>query len=451
MSKSPSPASAKRKERSFETAKRASAIKKPKRKTPGAIVASEPYYNTVPCQEPLRSKGNAPCKHMAYFALPSGKYVCGQHSLQMKDVRKKLVKDPNARSQRIANLEAHEKSVEDRASKNAESGVRGSVECFHMTMMGSVPLKKGVRNVFPNNKHGGRKDGFGCPSLSPMRLGPVDHRQPGLPQAKNVENYHQFNKVWPCEVDEDGDLSPEFAERRSQGYKDPEPHRHKFDAATMKRMREEVGGQNGNQPLYSVHLDKEGNERRFTYVQSRYFYCCAYEKLAKETNSFEALLVMLENGYDLMICGYDAYPVTKDLYAHYCDPTKPFGHEMVLYSLLTLGEHGSGGAYPWHVYRKNHPKVYENIARVKIPGFDSSDNSDESSSEGDAGRSEEEETMRRYVLEKWKNCGKLRKKIDCREAEYFYYRTFDPPSPVSRDVFRDFVNDVSCWCGKCKD
>ena len=331
----------------------------------------EPYYNSIPCQMSLKSKKGTPCKHMAYFALPSGKYVCGQHSANEKTVRRKLVKDPEAASRRVFELKSHAESVERRKKKNAAAGRRGTLTCFRMTMMGSVPLKKGAMNVFPNNKHENRKDGYGCCELSPMRLGPVKHRQPGLPEAENIENYHQFNKVWPCETDEEGNPTKEFRKRRKSGYEDPEPRRHKFDAATTKKLREEANGENKKpQPSYCLHLDLDGEEMRFTYVQSRYFYCRAYEALAKRTRSFEILKKALDDGYDLCICGYDAYQVTNDLRHHYRDPKKPFGHELVLYTLLTVEE---GEVYPWRRYRFDRPEVYENVASMLVAEDDDYD------------------------------------------------------------------------------
>jgi hypothetical protein len=90
-------------------------------------------------------------------------------------------------------------------------------------------------------------------------------------------------------------------------------------------------------------------------VQSRYFYCCAYEVLAKQSKDFTTLVKLLDEGHNITICGYDAYPVTKNIYEHYCDPTKPFGHEMVLYALLTRDP------CPWHLYKELHPEIYENM------------------------------------------------------------------------------------------
>lgn len=355
-----------------------------------ATVTGRPFYNTVACQETLKSKKGQPCPHMAYFVIPGiEKYVCGQHSMHLDKVRVKLAKDPQARPRRLAELEKHRLSIEEYAEKNASPGLGPNLKCFQMKMMGEVPLEEGYMNVFPNNKHQHREDGYGCSSLSPMQLGPVLHRQPGLPPSLNIENYHQFNKVWPCEVDDDGNPKDEYYVMRRKGYEDPEPHRHKFDAKTMKRMREELKtasvpgslgtSENRNQPCYSIHLTLDGEERRFTYVQSRYFYCCAYEALAKKTQAFKRLLYYFKWNYSLTICGYDAYPVTKKLYEHYCDPSKPFGHELVLYTLLAYDGGDDGDRdddsdpdshyhfqYPWHRYRKEHPEVYDGIASVLI-------------------------------------------------------------------------------------
>lgn len=127
----------------------------------------------------------------------------------------------------------------------------------------------------------------------------------------------------------------------------------------MKKLRAEINGENRNQPSYAVHKTIDGVvERRFTYVQSRYFYCHFYEQLAKETVDFKKLQHYLDEGINLRIVGYDGYNVTKDLYTHYTDPTKAFGHELVLYSLLVIANPSD---YPWNVYKANHAELYDNM------------------------------------------------------------------------------------------
>jgi hypothetical protein len=231
-----------------------------------------------------------------------------------------------------------------------------------MQMMKPVVPVDGFLNVFPNNKHQDRADGHGCAALSPMQLGPVQHRQPGLPEALNIENYHQFNKVWPSEVDPEGSPTEEWTKRRLEGYNDPVPHRHKFDDKQLAQERKKVkGAANKNAPLYSVHLTLQGEPRRFTYVQSRYFYCRAYASLARQSPQFAELQRMLAQGTNLMLCGYDAYTLTLPLYVHYHDANKPFGHELVLYALLVTQE---GEELPWDRYRRENEAVYADIAHV---------------------------------------------------------------------------------------
>ncbi len=48
--------------------------------------------------------------------------------------------------------------------------------------------------------------------------------------------------------------------------------------------------------------------------------------------------------YNSQICGYDGYHVNKSIEEHYRDVSCPFGHELVLYSLLTTDK------YPWTKY-----------------------------------------------------------------------------------------------------
>lgn len=120
-----------------------------------------------------------------------------------------------------------------------------------------------------------------------------------------------------------------------------------------------MGGENRNQPLYSVRLTLTGEERRFSYVDSRYFYCKAYEALAPKSPQFDALVTLKENGTNLIICGYDACAITKPIYEHYCDAKHPFGHELVLYSLLTIEDEKD---YPWNQYREEHADLYKDIA-----------------------------------------------------------------------------------------
>lgn len=283
------------------------------------------YYGEQKCEAIVKSTGNK-CVNGAYYKV-NDQYLCGTHS--KKGIKEMLPRNPD---KNLINLKEHEKTI---------LPLDGKIKCYKIKMMTPIPLINGYRNVFPNNKQQHRKDGFGCCELSPMRLGPITHLQPGLPIALNLENFHQFNKVFEHE-ELDGNPSDEFRKTQLLGYNDRIPHRHKFKGKNI--------------PLYSVFKTQNG-EKKFTYIQSRYFYCCFYEKLATQQNDFKTLQQFHADGINLIICGYDAYDVTEDLYKHYCDEKRPFGHELVLYTLLTVDPI----LYPWHLYRKNNLDVYEGV------------------------------------------------------------------------------------------
>ena len=156
--------------------------------------------------------------------------------------------------------------------------------------------------------------------------------------------------------------SKKFYDTQFDFYNDPIPHRHKFNKQIRSKTNELKSHNNINAPMYSVHKTLNDEEKRFTYVDSRFFYCCAYEILAKKKEDFKTLKTKLDQGYNLIICGYDAFSITKSIYDHYCDVDESFGHERVLYSLLIIDEKKD---YPWWIYKKNNPKSYsDDIAHM---------------------------------------------------------------------------------------
>ena len=233
-------------------------------------------------------------------------------------------------SQKDAKAQA--KRIKEVAAQNRANHKKGHVICTRMRMMTNPPDHDGYLKVFPNYKHQHRTDGFGCASLSPKSIGPINHPQPGLPPAQNLENFWQFSKVFPDEVDSDGEPSALFFQRQVKGFLDPVPHRHK----SLKT------------PLYSVWRRQDQTLIKYKYVPSRQFYCHYYERFALVDDNFLKLKQMIADGFQLQICGYDAYPVTKPLMEHYLDESAPFGHELVLYTLLTANDPEE---YPWRKFK----------------------------------------------------------------------------------------------------
>lgn len=304
--------------------------RKTKKRSPDDITL--PFHSEIKCSQ------NSCSNQASFITSTTNRIVCGVHSRSV--TRTQLRINPNAKRRKKDIIDKRKALVSLAAARNKEAGVRGHVILSKLRMKKPVEHKDGYLKVFPNFKHQNWKNGFGCKSLSPMSLGPVVHDQPGLPDAINIENYHQFNKVFPSEVDDNGEPLPIFYDRQRKAYRDPIPHRHKFPYAEMKKL-----GKNGNKnvPLYSLHDGK-----KYNYVESRQFYCKQYEMLAQKQEDFKRLQKAISNGTNLMICGYDAYPIEGDptrekMKAYYMDGSRPFGHELVLFCLLVLEKED----YPW--------------------------------------------------------------------------------------------------------
>jgi hypothetical protein len=290
------------------------------------------YYGQIECQGHTHDKRQ--CTNRAYYQV-MGDYLCGVHSAKHKDIRDLLPTDPHAQEHKRDTLVEHMASVERQATHNKQLGIKGTVICYHMAMMKPVTMKEGYLNIFPNFKHQLRSDGLGMASLSPKAMGPIVHCQPNLPPAKNLENLHQSNKTFPSEVNAQGQPTEAFYATRLAMYLDPIPHRHK-----------ETSGKK-NVPLYSVWVMPDGQEVHLSYLESRQIYCHYYEQCAVQLPDFQKLWQLIADGYNLQICGYDAYQPTESLEQHYLDASRPFGHELVLYTLLTADSQ----TYPWRLHQ----------------------------------------------------------------------------------------------------
>jgi hypothetical protein len=315
------------------------------KKTPAAVtnvVRNDlPFSGEELCSVVLSSgkrKGEK-CDRKAYF-FSNEEAMCGTHSsVTTRTKLKKRPEDPNRWIE-------HAKSVAEARERNAAENKKGELLLFRMKMMSAIDTKEGYLNVFPNCKHGARKDGLGLPALSPMNLGPVDHGQPNLPKAVTIEGFHQYSKCFKEEAD-DGNPSEVFVKNRLEGYLTEEPKRHKFTSKDIPLFfvwRPQRSWSEDSASKTSTH-DMEEGEEHLDYIQSRQFYCNFYERLAKETKEFKELKELLENGTNIQLCGYDAYPM-DNVESAYLNPVHPFGHERMLYSMLTLEED-----YPWRKYK----------------------------------------------------------------------------------------------------
>ena len=300
-----------------------------------------PFFGEVLCDGSFSTgeKKGQPCDRKAYYfdTSPVVGPKCGIHS--DKEHRVDL---PHRPVDEVAMEKERQQAIEDSQKANGIAGRKGDVKLYRMKMMKAVEETPGYLSVFPNYRHGGRKDGWGTPELSPMVLGPVFHGQLGLPEAKTIEGFHQYSKCYQEEATPEGKPGLLFYANRLEGYETTTPKRHKFTGKEK----------NKNIPLFFVWVDKTGKEHYLDYVTSRQFYCNFYERLAKANPSFLRLKALMEGGTNLQICGYDGFPIPtgntkEEVERAYLDSSVPFGHERVLYAMLLLDEQD----YPWRKYK----------------------------------------------------------------------------------------------------
>ncbi len=306
-------------------------------------VIEEPSYGHAKCQ-------NINCKNQSYWKVIINEvptFLCGVHSRKYTSSRIQLKKDSKGKKELIdKKLKRDYELIEKAKKENKEKGVKGNVICSKFFMMRSPLDIEGYIKVFPNFKHGGRTDGIGLPFLSPKSIGPIKHEQPNLPPAKNLENFHQGNKVFNSEVDERGEPKEIFFKTQVEIYNNEIPLRHKASAFDDK-------GKRTNIPRFSLWVDKQGVKHKISYFVSRQFYCTYYERAllepeSKENKDYEYLKQLIDDGYNLQIIGYDGYEVgEKTLEDCYKDCSRPFGHELVLYSMLTHKNED----WPWKKYK----------------------------------------------------------------------------------------------------
>lgn len=298
-----------------------------------------PYKGEKTCVARYKSgeKKGRICGKPAYY-LQDRQPLCGRHSDEKHRVE--LKDNPKKKEIAVEENESREKEVLDASVANFEKGLPGRVCCSKLHMRSAAPHVKGFQSVFPNFKHGNRSDGVGLPSLSPMSLGPV--KGVGrMPEAKCLENWWQGQKLYEEEIDKFGNVSDVFFQRRDEMFADSTPHRRKEGMKT-------------NVDCF-LWTDNEGNHIRYKYVPSRQFYCNLYERLSAENSDLTDLRRLREDGLNINIIGYDGFDFEKaegrtaaeKLMTCYLDPSRPFGHEMVIVCLLLLKKE----EYPWVIHK----------------------------------------------------------------------------------------------------
>ena len=365
------------KRKAGKSVKKAKKVKKAKAAKPAVPIAvSDIAYGERPCQKPK-------CGNGGYYISATGEILCGTHSRKYPD-RKILPK--NAEKIKTLKAEAYKKhkmSISLAQKENiAQNRAAGQIRVTKLKMFHEPALIPGFVQVWVNNKSKGRS-GHPLPQLSPMQLPVSKHGEKvyqntetqeyldlqeqdeppsasvvsliDLPQAENIENWHQSAKVFPHEVLPGPEQTPtqQYWRDKFKWYAEPQALRHK---ESLTKDGKGKGKRKPNAPLYSLRSDGKGQCYRFSYLESRAFYCIKYEEAAESTSEFKELLRMVvQEKINVQILGYDGYEVT-DLDAHYRDISRPFGHELCVVSLLV--HHQNPSERPWHRYIREHESIY---------------------------------------------------------------------------------------------
>lgn len=234
---------------------------------------------------------------------------------------------------RKVDLKAHKETIKQARQANKDAGLRGKVRCGKLVHRFDTsgadknwPTVDGYMNInVCSNAPGIYKN------LSPMILGPIYYntadegdQTPVVLKAKKLENLWQFAKVWNGERNEISKKPIKaYFDRRKEGWEQEKGQR--------RVMR--------GKPLYSYWKGMD-----LSYSDSRdQIYCPLYEALARKTDAYKQIENLLNDGYNINIIGYDGYDYereTMSLTECFADLSRPFGHELVLCSMLS-------GEIPW--------------------------------------------------------------------------------------------------------
>jgi hypothetical protein len=158
------------------------------------------------------------------------------------------------------------------------------------------------------------------PSLSAENLGPIVLANGE--ECVNLENLWEFSKVDKSLVDN----KEKYLEIRKVGFEDPNYNFYTEDEA------------------FFLFKDRNGNERRYTFLEARFFFCHYYELLVRNKPDFLRLKTLKEDRFNLQLAG--CIFVSKTPIEHYIQDKANFDQSMILYCMLTIDDPNN---YPWRV------------------------------------------------------------------------------------------------------
>lgn len=287
----------------------------------------------------------SPCLQWAQYES-QGQLLCGLHS--MYDWERERLPEPS-----------WERAVVLR--NDWQKGGRVCYRCVSKKFRPPDPPPN-THHVFlqPNMAKG--SPGHHYHRLSTWFLGPVQHRAPTLPPADRLETYWRYAQVWPGDLNEQDLPSESFFERRNEAYgfgglvpAKLDRQRHALEQAQVNRF-------NTSECAYWVHPDTRGQECFYTHIESRYFFCCAFEALVSQREEFWRLRQWRLEGATIVIWGTQTRPDEEQPLWRWFESTQcEFGAELALLAMLTMLEPAQ---YPWHQYRRRHEERFKDAASV---------------------------------------------------------------------------------------
>lgn len=201
-----------------------------------------------------------------------------RHAIYESGAAVAMLCDEHARGRRTDRLPADPASsaaVEDTAASATGRGVvavgRGDLKGFMKVSLSSVAGY------------------YCCEELSPSRLGPIAHQQPGLPPALTLERFHRGNQVRDADLLNGSTTTEEWRRQQLRWYSAP-------NVVNVAR----------GMPLWYQWIQPDGSRVMMSELEARRLYCELYVKQVSLENSLpaieiEALRDCLEAGYNLHI------------------------------------------------------------------------------------------------------------------------------------------------------
>ena len=160
--------------------------------------------------------------------------------------------------------------------------------------------------------------------VSPFFIGPIITSD-GL-TAHILEHYWQASKVFPCHVDEQGNIKEEYWAWRKSWF-----DKERVTDKSASRRPHSLLNYKDSDCLFSVHYNS-GVWERLSYVDARKkMYIIEYAKLIVKTDSFKWMKELYESGKKIAIVDFDGYNYYYDtakekLYNSYTNKCKKNGY-----------------------------------------------------------------------------------------------------------------------------